>query len=198
MANMQDKEWLNLLGGKAVNAQEASQIKAALTLRSVIKKFNAEEIAQSEGLKKLNLRMAEEGLFLERNDINFSKKLIMIFKKIKLIIIFITGLVAGLMVPMQMATRGGDDSSFFSISNTQTKNVIFENKIKINDPGMTYLIIDSAVSSGLVVEVKQENKVKLITLKGLKKNDANQFAIKALLRLPNQRNGNVLIEIGGK
>ena len=194
---MDDKEWLELLAGKAVNSQDASQIKAASTLRSVIKKFNAEEIAQSEGLKKLNLRMAREGLF-EHNEINFSKKLIRIFKKIKLIIIFITGLVAGLMIPMQMATRGGDDSSFFSILNTQTKNVILENKIKINDPGMTYVIIDSAISSGLTVEVKQENKVKLITLKGLKKNDADQFGIKALLRLPNQINGNVLIEIGGK
>ena len=201
MANIDDKEWLDLLSGKVVNAQDEAQIKAASTLRSVIKKFNAEETAQSEGLKKLNLRMASEGLFIEPSEMSFSKKIKSVFKKIRLIIIFIIGLVAGLMIPMQIATRGGSEHLLnFQLPTMTDSKVETEVVIHASESNKTTIlkaqeITLSAISVGLSVTTEKQSDAIHLTINGFTKMNPDLVPINSVLGLSNRTQGNVSVLI---
>ena len=201
MANINDKDWLDLMAGKAVNVENKTQIKAASTLRNVIKKFNDEEMAQSEGLKKLKLRMLSEGLIFESSDISFLKKLVRLFKKAKLIIIFIIGLVAGLMVPMQIATRGGSEH-FFNFQLPSRSDSKFETEITIHASESDKApfikaqeITLSAISVGLSVTTEKQSDAIRLTIKGFTKMNPDLIPINSLLGLSNQTQGNVSVLI---
>lgn len=196
MANIDDKEWLGLLAGKVLISKDETQTRAVSALRSSIKKFDAEELAQSEGLKKLKLRMAGEGLFVEPSENSFFKKLIKFLKKVRLIIIFIMGMIAGLMVPLQLATRGGADISIIDKFSLNRVNETINNELIIIDPNpltKSQEIISSAVAAGLIVTINGSDEDMHLLIKGFKKMDPNFTAVNSILGISNQTQGNVSV-----
>lgn len=197
MAEIEDKEWLELLAGKAVSSENTNQKRSADALRAAIKQYDAEELAQAHGLNKLMSRMTNEGLFFDPSDISMSKRIIRFIKKIRLLVIFIIGLTAGLMVPMQLATRGGADNSInLDFLKSSENKIDTEITITSKKPlQKAQKITISAISAGLTVTTLQHGDVIHLTIKGFKKMDPELIPINAVLGLSNQTQGNVSVLI---
>ena len=197
MAEIEDKEWLELLAGSSAGSENTNSKRNADALRSAIKKFDAEELAQAHGLKKVMSRMTNEGLFLEPSDMSVSKKIIRFVKKIRLLGIFILGMIAGLIFPMQMATRGSD-GPFIRLEFPHFLDEKIETELTFidEDPlSKAKKITVSAISAGLSVTWEQKGRAIHLIIRGFKKRAPELIPLNSVLRLSNETQGNVSVMI---
>ncbi len=209
MVEIEDKEWLDLLAGRPVSSNNSNKRRNVEALRTVIKKFAAEDLAQVDGLKKMMSRMTMEGLFLEKSELTATMKIIRFVKKIRLLIIFIIGIISGVILPFQqLATRGGTDEPIFWLDlNGKNNSVNSEISLTVNAPtsplelaGMIQL---AAIESNLEVKTsgildstgnKNIKGIEMIVY-GLKSMDESQIRLKILLQATNQLSGTVKVTI---
>ena len=209
MAEIDDKEWLDLLAGRFVDVNNPNQKRNADALRAAIKKLDAENSAQVDGLNKMIFRMTREGLFLDQDQMTGSKKIILFVKKIRLLIVFIIGIISGVIIPVQqLATRGGADEPVFLFDlHTKNKNINSYLSLTAHAPitplGLAQMIQLAAIESNLevktsgVIDSVRYNNIKEIkmTIYGLKSMDESQKSLKILLQASNQLSGTVEVTI---
>jgi hypothetical protein len=201
MAEIDDKEWLDLLAGRFVDVNNPHQKRNADALRAAIKKIDAENLAQIDGLNKIISRMTAEGLFVDKSQISAGNRIILFAKKIRLLIIFILGLAAGLLAPMQVATRGGGEPSIlnrfsFNVESETINNELI--RVYPNPAIKSQEIVSSAVAAGLVVTISSSNQEIHLLIKGFKKMNPNFTAVNSILEISNQTEGNLAVTIKAK
>lgn len=196
-----EADWLGVFSGKTALSANDPLAQEAKLLRNAFLNYERQKsidmIDTNESFKILSNQIVA----LNNSDASRKAANNKWLSRIKLIIALISGMIIGIMVPTQMATRGDGHHNFtkdlfFLFKNTQSDAV--SSQIKIIDPNplkKTFQIIDSAISSQLTVEVEQEDNKKMITIKGLRADYAEHIGIKAVLGLPNQTSGNILVII---
>lgn len=196
---LSDEEWLNILAGKDSGFSDKRIVSQIRTLGLVIKKVDAENKKEAEELIKLESRLNKEGLFYIAAP-TIKNKFLKLINKIKLIIIFVIGLIVGIMAPMQLATRGASDSlinkisSEFKASDQIASEVLLEAE---NPLTLSENIIFTCLSSGVEVKVISNGDIQLI-IYGLKKLDDKQNILKIILGLSSAAEGNVKVTIKKK
>ena len=185
MDNNIEKEWLDILSGKKKVSENQQLAKNAILLRSVIKKINVENKNEADQLARLHSALKKKT----------SK--VSLIKKLRLIIIFITGLMAGTFVPIQMATRGTHDYSFWDSFRVSSQNEKISIRLTIKDKAPLTLakdIIFTAVDSKVEVKVLNNDGLHLL-IYGLKPLDESQISLKATLGLGGEAEGNADVVI---
>ena len=127
----------------------------------------------------------------------FKKFKLLWLGKLKLILALITGLVIGVMMPMQLATRGSSESTLSKIISNFKGGDTVASEISLSDENPLTLsknIIFTCISSHIEVKVVSGKDIKLI-IYNLKKSDDQQNILKILLGLPSEAEGNVSVTI---
>lgn len=219
MQKNDDQEWLDLLSEEIANKDKSDLDKSTKSLRRAIKDYDdmvnvssellaqeldklklrlrREELAQADGLNKTMSQMANEGLFAGSSDISMSKRIIRFVKKIRLLGIFIVGIVAGLMVPMQMATRGASEpivSKILGDFNNRDHITSEISLIDVNPLTLSENIIFTCISSKVEVKVLSNKDIQMV-IYNLKKSDDQQNILKILLGLTSEAEGNIKVTI---
>jgi hypothetical protein len=197
MENNEDQVWLDVLSGKSVKSANKRLVLDAKLLRASIKEYTAEEKAHELTLRKIKNSLHAQGFFESSSNKNFGSNSVSILKKIKVIVVFALGLIAGTLVPIQLATRGTHDSSFFDRFKGSNQNEQISIRLTIKDKAPLTLakdIIFTAMDSKVEVKVLNNDGLHLV-IYGLKSLDESQISLKATLGLGGEAEGNAEVVI---
>lgn len=189
MEKLTDKQWLDILSGKTRVLRDSKPAESLLALRTVIKKIKTEEKNEENQLAKLHIRLEVEA----------SDRGVSLSKRLRLLVIFIIGLIAGALIPMQIATRGAHEPSFldnFKIS-SQSDSEKITIRLTLKDEAPLKLakdIIFTSIDSKVEVKVLSGDNLHL-RIYGLKKLDQSQTSLKAMLGLGGEAEGNAEVVI---
>lgn len=189
MEKLTDKEWLDILSGKTRLSKDNKSAESLLALRTVIKKIKAEAKNEENQLSKLHIRLEAEA-----RDSGVS-----LTKRLRLLVIFIIGLIAGALIPMEIATRGAHEPSFLDSfkSSSQNESEKITIRLTLKDEAPLKLakdIIFTSIDSKVEVKVLSGDNLHL-RIYGLKKLDQNQTPLKAMLGLGGEAEGNAEVVI---
>ncbi len=197
MENNEDQLWLNVLSGKSAKSADKKTVLEAKLLRSAIKEYQAEEKVLKNTLDKLHSKMRREGLYDNNNHKSILTKINILLKKFRVFIIFMMGLLAGAMLPMELA-RNSENLIFKLLTKNNTQENI-KSIIKITDKSplsKSKEIIDLVISNNLQVKVKKNKEGSFeLTIYGIEKMNVEQVALKTVIGLPNQADGTVIVNI---
>ncbi|CAM8339578.1 hypothetical protein [Candidatus Methylopumilus planktonicus] len=211
MANNEKKEslqWLKALMGKPdPKADRNLNIQAKIFRQGMIKDRKREDeskpIADERLYQNIKSNLQNQGLLSK------SKKGLMesyIERKKEALKLFITALIAllvGAMIPIQIATRGTDDSffsKFTNMSQLEPEEINTEIVKKDTNPiKYSQDIIGLALSANLDLKSSNDNNKNItLIIYGLKKDELKQDSLRVFLDLSTQIEGNVRVIIKKK
>jgi len=197
MENNEDQVWLDVLSGKSVKSANKRLVLDAKLLRASIQEYTAEEKAHELTLKKIKHSLHAQGFFESSSNKNFGSNSISILKKIKVIVVFALGLMAGAMMPMELARNS--ENFMFQLNRFSVSDELVGSEISLiaNSPkSKTDEIVNMGISNNLEVKVRKNQKDGFtLTIYGLKRNNVDQVALKSLIGISNQSEGVVKIII---
>ena len=201
--NKKDMQWLKALSGSPDKKGDHALNLQAKIFKKALNKSHQEDLAQpsilNEDLKnEIKSNLIKEGLY-GNPSANFITK--WITEKIEIIRLFIVSILSvllGLMIPVQMATRGYHDQPAI-----EARADVINSEITLNDSypiTFAQLVIQRSIESGMVAKVsgsisnKDSDKIEMI-IYGFKAMDINQTRLKLILKSNNQLEGNVKVTI---
>jgi len=187
METNEDQIWLDALAGKQVKSSDKKLVLTAKLLRRAIQDQQAEEIFEAEQLVRLQNRIHGEGLLERPTLVGVLKKKI---SKFKLFIIFIVGLISGVFIPMQVATRGGANNFWHSFDAEKATTTL-----TIHSPqpqNFVREIITTALDDNLTVTISGNDSSTLV-IKNFE--ESKQITTRMKIGLPIQITGEVKINI---
>ncbi len=197
MENNEDQIWLDSLAGKSVTSKNKKIILEAKLLRGAIQKNIAEEKAFEDSLVKLHARIQQENLYEKLIKRDLKDTLQALIAKFKVTIMFILGLIAGAMIPMELARNS--ENLMFQLNRFSVSDELIGSEISLiaNSPkSKTDEIVNMGISNNLEVKVRKNQKDGFtLTIYGLERNNVDQVALKSLIGISNQSEGVVKIII---
>ena len=207
MAKDKIKQWAEALAGKGKDIDPLIH-KKAQALRKILKeedealtkKYSTFNQASFERTKKA---LESSGL-LQKEKVSPTKSYLKAKKEsLKLFITALIALMVGAMIPIQIATRGTDDSffsRFTSMSQSEPEEINTEIIIKDTNPiKYSQDIIGLALSANLDLKSSNDNGKNItLIIYGLKKDELKQDSLRVFLELTPQIEGNVRVIIKKK
>ncbi len=180
------------------SASRSERLNLDSDLESYVPAFRRKESAK-ENFPLYDLQQLPTKDKKSKNSIQeiFRKFKLLWLGKLKLILALITGLVIGVMMPMQLATRGDSESAFRRIVADIKSTDRIASEISLRDESPLTLsknIIFTCISSHIEVKVLSSKDIQLI-IYDLKKLDDQQNMLKILLGLPSEAEGNIRVTI---
>jgi hypothetical protein len=202
MAKDKIKQWAEALSGKSKDIDPLIH-KKAQALRKILKeedealtkKYSTFNQASFERTKKA---LENSGLLQKEKVFPIKSYLKTKKESLKLFITALIALMVGAMIPIQIATRGTDDSffsRFINISQTKSEDINTEIiKNNINPIKYSQNIISLALSANLDVKISNNDDRNItVIIYGLKKNALKQDSLRVFLDLTPQIEGNVRV-----
>lgn len=196
-----DQIWLDVLAGKTVSTSNKKIVLNAKLLRSAIKEHITEEKIHKDGLNRLLVNLHHKGLLGGQHNKNFRQKFFDTISKLRLLIIFVIGLMAGTSLPIVL-TRGGSHTINFDLPYLYSSQIIHEaNEIEreVEDPiAFSREVTLSALAAGMTVKINGDYKDIYMVITGFRKNDSKFFVINSMLQLTNETEGQVVLHLKKK
>jgi hypothetical protein len=201
--NKKDMQWLKALSGNPDKKGDRTLNVQAKIFKGALDKSHQEDLTQpsifNDDLKeKIKSNLIKEGLYGDPSPNFITKWIKEKIEIVRLFIVSILSILLGLMIPVQMATRGYHDQPAI-----ESRADVISSEITLNDSyPITFakLIIQRSIESGMVAKVsgslgeKDNEKIELI-IYGFKAMDINQTRLKLILKSNNQLEGNVKVTI---
>ena len=204
MAKDKIKQWAEALSGKSKDIDPLIH-KKAQALRKILKEedealtkkystFNQASFERTKNALESSGLLQKEKVFSIKSYLKTKKE------SLKLFITALIALMVGAMIPIQIATRGTDDSffsRFINISQTKSEDINTEIiKNNINPIKYSQNIISLALSANLDVKISNNDDRNItVIIYGLKKNALKQDSLRVFLDLTPQIEGNVRVII---
>jgi len=220
MANNEKKEslqWLKALMGKPdPKADKYLNIQAKIFRQGMLKdkkrEYESRPIADERLYENIKSNLQNQGLLSKPKKSLIESYIESKKEALKLFITALIALLVGAMIPIQIATRGTDDSFFSRFINwiemqanspiSQTKSEDINTEIiknNINPIKYSQNIISLALSANLDVKISNNDDRNItIIIYGLKKNALKQDSLRVFLDLSTQIEGNVRVIIKKK
>lgn len=195
--------WMQIIRGKVNPDPNDLDGKDAKILRSAFLTYERKKAIESIDTNKKFEEFGEKLAVIghTESEVIKTKKDLSWWALIKLMIALVSGLVIGMMVPMQVATRGGSDHLLnFQFLTRSDSNVETEITILASESNKTPFlkaqeITLSALSAGLIVTTEKQSDAIRLTIKGFTKMNPDLIPINSVLGLSNQTQGNVSVLI---
>jgi hypothetical protein len=207
MAKDKIKQWAEALSGKSKDIDPLI-LKKAQALRNILKEedealtkkystFNASSFERTKNALESSGLLQKEKVFSIKSYLKMKKE------SLKIFITALIALTVGAMIPIQIATRGGDDSFFSRFTNMpQSKSEEINTEIVKKDTNpikFSQDIIGLALSANLDIKSSNNNDKNItLIIYGLKKNELKQDSLRVFLDLSTQIEGNVRVIIKKK
>lgn len=204
MAKDKIKQWAEALSGKSKDIDPLIH-KKAQALRKILKEEDEALTKKYSTFNQASFERTRNALesagLLQKEKVSPIKSYLKTKKEsLKLFITALIALMVGAMIPIQIATRGTDDSFFSRFINTsQTKSEDINTEIiknNINPIKYSQNIISLALSANLDVKISNNDDRNItVIIYGLKKNALKQDSLRVFLDLTPQIEGNVRVII---
>lgn len=200
--DLDDPVWMQVFRGQLNPKDNDAKAQEAKMLRNAFLRYEKNKALESIDTKKYFNEFVDKLTSIKQSEANQnrSKKEPSWLALIKMMLALILGLIVGMMMPMQIATRGSENP-FIRFELPRFIEGEFDTEIAIKDKNKllkSQQITLSAISEGLSVTTEKKGDAIHLTIKGFKVDDAKQISIKAILGIPNQTSGNILVKISGE
>ena len=191
--------WMQIIRGKVnpdpndLDGKEAKMLRSAFLTyerKKAIESIDTTKKFEEFGEKLAAIGNSEREMIKTKKDLSW-------WALIKLMIALVSGLIIGIMMPMQLATRGSYESSFFDNFRGYSHNEKISIQLTLKDKAPLNLakdIIFTAVDSKVEVKVLNNDGLHLV-IYGLKSLDESQISLKAMLGLGSEAQGNAEVVI---
>ncbi len=198
MEKNDDQIWLDILAGKKVKTSNKRLMLNTKLLRGAIKEHITEEKAHKDGLNRLLVNLHHRGLLSAQQNKTLKQKIIDIISKLKLLLIFVIGIMAGAALPIAL-TRGGSNNVHFDLPFFYTppkSHELNQIELMVEDPiAFSREVTLSALAAGMTVKIDGDYKDIYMVISGFRKNDSKFFVINSMLRLTNETEGQVALHL---
>jgi hypothetical protein len=207
MAKDKIKQWAEALSGKGKDIEPLIH-KKAQALRKILKEEDVALTKKYSTFNKASFERTKKALessgLLQKEKVSSIKSYLKTKKEsIRLFITALIALMVGAMIPIQIATRGTDDSffsKFTNISQSEPEEINTEIVKKDTNPiKYSQDIIGLALSANLDLKSSNDNDKNItLIIYGLKKDEIKQDSLRVFLDLSTQIEGNVRVIIKKK
>lgn len=192
-----DTSTMLIIRGKLTPQPDDKEGLEAKMLRNAFLKYERKKAVESIDTSKKFEEFYEKLVISKQT--NAPKKELSWWALIKLLFALMSGLIIGMMMPMQMATKGGENGFLKKLFTFDEENVSSEIILDEDSPNsFAWAVIQTATSEGLITTMSQSNGQIELIIKGLVSKDVNQMGTKSRLNLPIQVEGKVRLIIRQK